>query len=113
MCMTPIDTYFENVAPAEKAALERIRSVVKILAPQVEEVISYGMPVFKHKGKYLIGMSQFKDHLSIFPGSGPVESLAKELSEFKTSKGTIQFTVEKPISDDLLKLVVQDCLARI
>ena len=111
--MTPIDEYLENVNSDQKDQLERIRSVVKTIVPDVEEVISYGMPVFKVKGKYLIGMSQFKDHLSIFPGSGPIESLAKELSDFKTSKGTIQFTIEKPIPDELLKLVIQDCLSRI
>lgn len=111
--MTPIDTYLKNVPSDQKAELERIRTVVKKIVPEVEEVISYGMPVFKYKGKYLIGMSQFKDHLSIFPGSGPVESLAEELAGFKTSKGTVQFTIEKPIPETLLITVIQDCLARI
>ena len=68
------------------------------------------MPVFRLSGKYVIGMSVFKNHMSVFPGSEPIEAYKKELEAFKTSKGTIQFTVKNPIPEDLLKKIIKRCV---
>lgn len=111
--MTPIDEYLQHVSPAERAALERVRKITKEIDPSATEGISYGMPALKHDGKYLIGFSQFKDHLSIFPGAEPIEILKDKLKDFKTSKGTIQFTLDKPIPDPLLREVLQLCFDRV
>ena len=111
--MTVIDEYFEHVEEPQRVALERIRAIVKDVAPEVEEVITYGMPGFKYKKKYLISFSAFKDHLSIFPGAEAIETYKDELSDFKLSKGTVQFTLENPIPDQLLKEIVQNGVDRI
>ena len=105
--MAYIDDYLENLEPAQKAALETIRTIIHQVAPDVEEGESYGMPGFKHKGKYLGGFAAFKDHLSFFPTSEPVEALKDQLDGFKLSKGTIQFTVERPIPQTVLRELVQ------
>ena len=70
------------------------------------------MPVFKVNGKYILGIAAFKDHMSLFPGSEPVEGLKEKLKEFKTSKGTIQFTADKPIPETIVKEIVDLCLLR-
>jgi len=111
--MSVIDDYLERVDPSQKAELELIRKLVKQIVPNAEETIGYGMPVFKYKGKYLIGMAAFKNHMSIFPGAEPVEIFKDKLGDFKTSKGTIQITVEHPIPEQLLKEIIANCLDRI
>lgn len=111
--MSVIDEYLSQVAPDEKTELERIRRIVRHAVPEVAEVISYGMPVLKYNGKYLIGFAAFKDHMSVFPGSMPVDQLKDKLHDYKTSKGTIQFTVEKPLSEALIKELVDVSLAGI
>lgn len=108
--MSVIDEYLANISPSQKDELEKIRSTVKRLVPEAEEVISYGMPVFKYNKHYLIGFAAFKDHMSIFPGSGPIEAVGDKLSTFKTSKGTVQFTVDHPIPETLIKEIVSHCL---
>lgn len=108
--MSVIDDYLENVPADQKAELERIRKIVKQIVPEAEETIGYGMPVFKVKGKYLIGMCQFKDHLSLFPGSEPIEDLKDKLKPYKTSKGTIQFTLDNTIPDSLVTEIIASCL---
>src|SRR5882672_11738724 len=100
--MTVIDDYLNTISSPQKEELERIRAQVKQLAPEAEEVITYGMPGFKYKGKYLISFSAFKDHLSLFPGAGPIEELKDPLQAYTLSKGTIQFTLDHPLSDELL-----------
>lgn len=108
--MTPIDDYLKDVPLTKKNELERIRTIVKSLVPDGEEVISYGMPTIKYKGKYLIYFGAFKDHLSVFPTGDPTLEDIEGYAAFKTSKGTLQFTEEKPIPDKLVKALV---LARI
>lgn len=104
--MKAVDTYLANVLEPQKTELERIRVFINKVIPDVEEVITYGMPGFKYKKKYLIAYAPFKGHMSIFPGGEAVTAFATELAGFKTSKGTIQFTIEKPLPDDLLKKIV-------
>jgi uncharacterized protein YdhG (YjbR/CyaY superfamily) len=109
--MTVIDDYFAKVEPPQRKELERIRRIVKDVVPEAVEVISYGMPGFKYKGRYLVSFAAFKGHMSLFPGSAPVESFKKELSGYKLSKGTIQFTLDKPLPDDIIKAIISKCVS--
>jgi len=104
--MSVIDDYLKKIDPPERAELERIRSIVKQMVPDAEEVIAYGMPGFKYRGKYLLGYNALKDHLSLFPTSEPIEQLAGKLSDFKLSRGTIRFQLDHPIPEDLIKEIV-------
>lgn len=111
--MTEVETYLSQVDPDARAVLEHIRSLVKDLAPETEETMSYGMPAFKYKGKPLVYYAAFKDHLSLFPTSEPTEVFKEQLVDFKTSKGTIQFTVEHQLPDELICDIVRSRLESI
>ncbi len=104
--MSVVDDYLSKLSEPEKAALERVRQIVHTMVPEAEEYISYGMPAFKYKGKYLVGFCEFKAHLSLFPTSGPIEALKEKLKGFKVSKGTIQFTLEHPLPESLIKDII-------
>jgi uncharacterized protein YdhG (YjbR/CyaY superfamily) len=103
---TTTDKYLDQLDKPEKEELIRIRAIVKEMVPEAVETISYGMPGFKYKGKYLLGYAAFKEHLSLFPTSVPIEELKGKLKDFKIAKGTIQFTLNKPIPDDLIREIV-------
>ena len=105
--MSVVDEYLAGLAPEPKAALETLRSVIVAAFPDVEEVISYGMPGFKYRGKYLGGYSAFKNHLSFFPTAHPIEVHHDKLSDFKLSKGTIEFHLDNPIDPDLIVALVK------
>ena len=108
--MTVIDDYLVRFSGLEKVELEKVRSVVSTNIPDAQEVITYGMPGYKYKGKYLVAFSVFKDHFGLFPTSGPIEKLKYKLADYKTSKGGVQFTVEKPLPESLIKEIL---LARV
>lgn len=101
-----ISEYLEKLAKPQKDELERIRHIVKQVVPEAVEAISYGMPAFKYAGQYLIGFAAFKNHLSVFPTPGPIDALKGKLSEFKLSKGTIQFTTDHPIPESIIKEII-------
>jgi uncharacterized protein YdhG (YjbR/CyaY superfamily) len=111
--MTVIDDYLAEIPAAQRAELERVRAVVKRIVPDAEEVISYRMPAFKYRRRYLVGMAAFKDHLSVFPGAEPIAVLQDELAGFQLAKGTIQFTLDHPLPESLIEEIVTLCLERI
>jgi uncharacterized protein YdhG (YjbR/CyaY superfamily) len=109
--MSEVDDYLAGINGLQRAELERVRSMVRRVAPDAVECISYGVPTFKLHGM-LISYAAFKEHCSIFPGKAPIEALAAELKDFKTSAGTVRFTLERPIRDDLLERIVRECVRR-
>ncbi|HLO98713.1 MAG TPA: DUF1801 domain-containing protein, partial [Fimbriimonas sp.] len=73
--------------------------------PNATESISYDMPTFKLGEKSFFYMAAFKKHCSIF---GSTKGFEEELAEYKTSgRGTIQFTPDKPLSEDLLRRLIR------
>ena len=99
--------YLAQVPPPQRAALEKLRSTIKSIVPDATEVISYDMPTFKLNGRMLVSYAAFKKHCSFFPGAGPIEMHANDLKSFQTSKGTIQFTPEHPLSTGLVRQLVK------
>lgn len=69
------------------------------------EVISYGIPAFKHK-RVLVWYAAFADHCSLFPTAAVIEKFKDELKGFSTSKGTIHFPLSKPLPVALIKKIV-------
>jgi uncharacterized protein YdhG (YjbR/CyaY superfamily) len=109
--MSPIDTYLSKIDAAQKAELGRVRKIIKQIVPDAEETISWGMPTFKYNKKNLIHFAAFKNHMSLFPGA-PVK-FKEKLKDYKLSKGTIQFTLEKPLPESLIKEIVHDRLEEV
>lgn len=65
-----------------------------------------GIPGFKYQEEYLLGYAAFKDHLSIFPTSEPIEMMKEKLKRYKTTKGTIKFTLKNKLDKKLLKEII-------
>ena len=101
--MSVIDEYLIKIETTQKNELEKIRAVIHATVPEVEETIDYGMPAFKYKGKYLIGFYVYKNHMSLFPTSEPINSLKSKLGNFKLSKGTIQFSMDNTIPESIIR----------
>jgi uncharacterized protein YdhG (YjbR/CyaY superfamily) len=93
--------------------LQKVRAAIRFVVPkEATEAISYGMPAFKYKGT-LMWYAAFAKHCSLFPGSTVMEAFQNELKGFHTSKGTIQFPVDKPLSAALVKRLVKARLAEV
>jgi len=109
-----VDEYLAVVPEPARSTLERMRTAIRSAAPEATETISYGMPTFKYRGKGLVGIAAFKKHCSLFPMSGAViENFKNELEGFHTSKGTLQFPPDKPLSAALMKKIIKARMAEI
>jgi uncharacterized protein YdhG (YjbR/CyaY superfamily) len=103
-----VEEYLAGVPEPARSTLKHVRAVIRSVVPkETTEVISYGMPMFKYNGM-LVGYAAFKKHCSLFPtGSGVLDRFEKQLIGYRTSKGTIQFPLDKPLPDALLKKIVK------
>ena len=100
--------YFRAVPAKPRAALQKLRKAIKAAAPGAVEVISYGMPAFRHQGRMLVYYAAFRDHCSFFPASNAVIAAHQtDLKPFETSKGTIRFVPERPLPATLVKKMVK------
>jgi uncharacterized protein YdhG (YjbR/CyaY superfamily) len=102
-----IDEYLAFQPEKVMEVLENLRQIIRETAPEAEEVISYGIPAYKYHGM-LVYFAAYKKHCSLFAGNGALtEQMQEQLKAYKTSKGTIQFTVEKPLPDELVREIVK------
>lgn len=108
---TTVDSYLASLAPEVKATLAQVRAAIRAAAPQAEEGISYGMPVYKRNGM-LVGFAAFKDHWSLMPMNGTyVAAHAAELKGYTTTKGTIHVPYGKSPPLALVRKLVKERLA--
>ncbi len=101
-----VDEYFADKSADVQAILLQVRNAVKEVAPNAQEVISYQMPAFK-QGNILVYYAAFKNHIGFFPTASAMEQFKDKLTQYKTSKGTIQFPYDKPIPLGLIKEIVK------
>jgi uncharacterized protein YdhG (YjbR/CyaY superfamily) len=104
---TPIDEHLSKLPPGQRKALQSLREVILSVMPDAEEVISYGVYMFKRNGKGVISMSSHEIHLSLHLMSPPLaKAMGDELKKYL--KGvTLHFTPEKPLPVSLVKKIVK------
>ena len=101
-----VDEYFSVSPKKARSLLESLRETIRQAAPQAEEVISYNMPAFKWKGM-LVWYAAHTGHIGLYPRASAIAAFKDELAGYKTSKGAIQFPIEKPIPANLVKKIVK------
>lgn len=101
-----IDEYIACFPPEIQEKLETIRATIRKAAPKAEEAISYMIPTFKLHGN-LVHFAAFKNHLGFYPGAGGIAAFQDELAGYETSKGTVQFPLDKRLPLTLIREIVK------
>jgi len=100
------DQYIASFPPAVKKMLEQVRKTIRENAPDAVEGISYGMPGFKYLGKPLVYFAGYENHIGFYATPTGHEAFKKDLSVYKTGKGSVQFPVTAPMPLALIKKIV-------
>ncbi|MFU8842903.1 MAG: DUF1801 domain-containing protein [Bacteroidales bacterium] len=101
-----IDEYHALQPTGIRETLEQLRQAIRQAAPMATETISYGMPAFRQR-KVLVYYALHQNHIGFYPTPDPMVHFKKELEKYSTSKGAIQFPVDKPIPLTLIKKIVK------
>ena len=107
-----VDEYLTKLPEPQRTTLARVREVIQSVLPaEATEVISYRIPCVKYKGM-LVGYAAFTDHCSLFGMSSTLLGpLREDLKNYRTSKGTIRFAIDKPLPAALIKKLVKSAIA--
>ncbi|MDQ8006274.1 MAG: DUF1801 domain-containing protein [Pedobacter sp.] len=108
---TTIDEYIASFPSETQKILQRLREDLQRMIPDAKQKISYAIPTFTLNGN-LIHFAGYKNHIGLYPGSKAVEALAEDLKGYHTSKGTVQFPIDKPLPIDLIEKIVAFCVAQ-
>lgn len=101
-----IDEYHQSFPKEIQIILQVLRQTIKQAAPKTTEIISYNMPAFK-LNKVLVYYAVYKQHVGFYPTASPIIFFKKELLTYKTSKGAIQFPINKALPISLIKKIVK------
>jgi len=102
-----IDDYISDFPGETQKYLNEMRELIRKLAPDSVESISYAIPTFSLNGKYLVYFAGFKNHIGLYPTPVGMEAFKEELSNYKTGKGSVQFPLNKPLPIALITKIVK------
>ena len=103
-----IDEYMAGLAEPQRSALQALRETIHAAAPGAEECISYLMPSFRLDGRMLVSFAAWKAHCALYPLSvKTLRAFTVELEGFAMAKGTIRFTLERPLPASLVDRLVK------
>lgn len=108
---TTIDEYIAAFPAETQKILQRLREDLQKMVPEAKQKINYAIPTFTLNGN-LIHFAGYKNHIGLYPGSKAIKVLAEDLKGYETSKGTVQFPIDKPLPMDLIKKIVTFCVAQ-
>jgi uncharacterized protein YdhG (YjbR/CyaY superfamily) len=105
---TTVDAYIASQAPATQPRLQELRAIIRAAVPRAAEVISYGIPTYRLEAR-IVSFGAARRHCALY--GTPMDLFADELSAFKTLKGTVQFPLDQPVPEALVRKLVLAKLA--
>ena len=104
----PKDTneYISAFPKETQKLLGQVRSTIQNAAPKAEEVISYSMPAYKMDG-ILVWFAGHSRHIGFYPGASGIANFSKEISGYKSAKGSVQFPFDEPLPLGLITKIVK------
>ncbi len=101
-----IDAYIRGFPSSTQKLLQTIRRTIQKAAPDAVEKISYGIPTFYLNGN-LVHFAGYEKHIGFYPGGAVVEGFAPDLAGYETSKGTVRFSLDKPLPLGIVTKIVR------
>lgn len=105
---SPIDSYIAEQPIEARPYLNQVRETIREVLPNAEERIAWGMPTYRGKHN-IIHFAAHKKHIGLYPGAEAMEYFAECLSDYKTSKGAVQFPYTKPLPLELIAEIAKWC----
>lgn len=102
-----VDAYLDDVPEPQRTTLGKLRSTLRKVLPHADECIKYGMPAFALHGHGVAGYASARDHCGYYPFSSDVLTAAGDAVDgYRTSKGGLQFPVDRPLPVTLVRRLV-------
>ena len=101
-----ITEYIEAAPNRARKELPEMLSCIGRVATDATEGLRWVMPARSYK-RILATLAAHKNHIGFYPAPSALKAFAKELAEFNTASGSIQFLLEKPLPLPLLRKITE------
>jgi uncharacterized protein YdhG (YjbR/CyaY superfamily) len=99
-----VDRYIASQPKPVQRVLARVRKTIRKAMPGTEEMISYGMPTFKLRGRPVLSFAGWNQHYALYGSTDRLLSeFEEELARYDVSKGTIRFPFAEPVPVTLIE----------
>ncbi len=102
-----IDEYIAACPPQSREPLQTVREVIKRIAPDATEKISYQIAAFELNGRSLVYFAGWKKHISLYPLPAGDEAFYEEIAPYMDGKGTLKFPLDEPLPIKLIERVIK------
>lgn len=100
-----VEAYIAAAPKELQAKLKQLRAVIREVAPNAVEAISYGMPGYD-KGR-VVWFGLMKSHIGLYLRPPIIKEHKKELAGYTTTKSAIHFPLEKKLPLPLIKKLIK------
>ncbi|MCG0239953.1 MAG: DUF1801 domain-containing protein [Firmicutes bacterium] len=109
-----VEEYLASVDPTKARTLRSIIDFILTEFPELEAKISWNVPTIHRKGKYVVGLSAYKHHLT-FSAFSPrvIEEFQGRLGGYVVFKNCFQVPVDWEIDKELVRDLVVARLAEL
>jgi len=108
-----VSEYIKSFPKPTQEKLQAIRKVIREVAPDAEESISYRIAAYKLHGKALIYFAGHSKHVAVYPIPPLSPSVEKQIHPYLVSKGTLRFPLDAPLPLALIRKVAQAHVKRV
>lgn len=106
-----VEDYFSAQPEKVKNALYLIKQCILEVAPEAKELFNYNIPAYAlvegGKRDQQIMIAGYKNHVGLYPHPTTMEKFEKELQDYKSGKGSVQFSLDKPLPKDLIIRMIE------
>lgn len=93
---------------SDQEAIEHVREIARALVPEAVDGLGYGMPALRYRDRPLLSVMPARHHIGLYPFSpAVVDAVAGRLGGYSFAKGTIRFSADQPLPDDLIEEIVR------
>lgn len=103
---TTIAEYIRAAPPEGQPHLRRLYAILKSVAPDAEEAIKWGVPLFVEP-RFLFSFSAHRAHCNFAPTPAALERFRPELAEHQTTKNFLQIPYTEPVPEDLIRRIAE------
>ena len=105
-----VDDYIDSQSEKAQLILHELRSLIKEAVPETVEIQNYKVPSFTlipgTKPEQQMMIVAYAKYVSFYPFEATIDHFADELKNFDLGKGTVKFTFDKPLPQELIKRMV-------
>lgn len=101
-----IDEYIVTFDLKTQEKLQQLLKIIKEEASEAKICKKYNMPAFLLNGN-LVYFAAYKNHIGFYSISNTGEVFKSEFKNYKVGKGSVQFPLNEPLPEELIRKIVR------